>query len=1120
MTVEKLVFGCNVSESALTCSAVSEPRAANRRTGTHGEKGPMAFAGLFSRLSAVEEPAGPELTHRYQAESGRRGRGWKRRAQAGQTGPGRQRCYQAKAYNTTSCKDDDSEARRYHMPHTDREHAGLGFSKEVTHNHSDKAGYGNRCHRDQNHRDKTNQEKKTKGRKIQRQQRGTGRPGNGQTRATSRRGGWENKLKVAKDIKVKHTSSMTQEFMDQNVLLVDGRLLCRHFLWGRCIKGDDCQLEHIQGYNDVIKEVCKFYVQGFCSKGESCPYMHKSFPCKFFHRIGNCTKGADCRFSHEPLNDVTTHLLDMALKRDSDLAKKDEQESLGQPAYTEESEMAEANRVADILTHPLRPNFYKSADTDAEKEALSSQTEELDDVMEANSGHASDGAQPHSPPSTNLDHKEPVCYSVEAVLGPQLSKPFPSFCPAPGSQESAPPSSSGCTSDSVDQKEVPYSVSAVLRSCKSVKYFTLGHTPTALTAQTVSYTPKSYFEETTEPLLSSDTQTKKLLCSLNTRNEANKSQEKQFKSLPSLQVHSSLISKTSPNLSLASGDDWKHSENMPKPMNPSQTASHQVKLDLSQSPVTVAEKSASPKIKGGLRGNSHLPADSTFSVNSKSGNILPFGPTMHKYIFSRPPSQTSASKQLKPHISVLIPDSSASVKPFSPSSGLTESEDRVAAPVEPVTKTGDSTNSVSGHFAAKPAVLNPNSEKTPADLDVDTLQHQSTENTAECGSKVAHCDELVGGSIKTQKRSFHSFFGSPTADTLQPTGSSVTGSSCPQSLIQASCPAPQSADCRSNRLKTAAEPASSFLSLFAVPLRAAPLPHMQSQPGYSRTSTLPEQSKQSVDHTSDLSDSTQKTSNLETPLPHQNATEVNEILRVPRSPNFSLNPEVGNEEHMNQPTRQLVNPVCSLLSDSVSEMSTSAAPHGNCPSAAPVHQQETDISSHKGSAVVATEKSVLKTLFLSLSPYQQDGEQQDGIQTSVPPENEKDKSSTECVFVKQKKSKKKGKQQKQLKTQDSHKKFTLKTVALSTEHQPSPHTPQISVKAKGWSILSPAMTEPQVRNSGTHNLPLKPEVLPTQTNTRPRLKHTSEEVCGNGNVVPTPLKDLFKTLDTTVHFGH
>lgn len=98
---------------------------------------------------------------------------------------------------------------------------------------------------------------------------------------------------------------MTQEFKDQNAILVDGRLLCRHFIYGRCVKvdyavtyklsffsflffkknnynahvlfsmqADGCQLEHVEAYNDLIKAACKFYIQGFCTKGAACPYMH------------------------------------------------------------------------------------------------------------------------------------------------------------------------------------------------------------------------------------------------------------------------------------------------------------------------------------------------------------------------------------------------------------------------------------------------------------------------------------------------------------------------------------------------------------------------------------------------------------------------------------------------------------------------------------------------------------------------------------------------------------------------------------------------------------------------------------------------------------------------------
>ncbi|XP_044044760.1 uncharacterized protein LOC122872829 isoform X2 [Siniperca chuatsi] len=1113
----------------------------------------MAFANLFTRLSVVEEdvksPGKPAFTHRNETDNGKRGNGRKRKTQGEQAGSyKKKRCYQAqttRTYNATSFKDDDSEAIHCHMQNTDSEHASDGFTKEVKHNHRNKAGYNNMCHKGQNCKTKNNrnvnkqqqQKKETERQKNQHQQKDRCRPanrgGSHQTRPT-RNSGWGSKNKNDKqDFQVKRTRFMTQEFKDQNALLVDGRLLCRHFIWGRCIKGDDCQLEHIQGYNNLVKEVCKFYVQGLCTKGESCPYMHKSFPCKFFHRKGKCSQGADCRFSHEPLNDVTNQLLDEALKRENDLyelAKKAEQESSGQPANTDESEIINANTTPDILIQPLRPNFYKSTDTNAE-EALC-QTEELADIMEgAVPSHASNAVQPHGTPSTNLNHEEPVCYSVEAVLGPQLSKPFPSFFTTPGSQESAPLSSSDCTPGSAYQSEVPYSVDAVLRSCKSVGNSTVGHTCTPPTAQTVSYTPKSYFEENTDPLLNSETQNEKVLYSVNTRNENNKSQTtKMFKSQLSLQMHTGWISKTCPNLTLSSGDHIKQGGNMPESLKPAQRGSHEVKLGLLHSPVTVAEKSASSKSKGDMKGSTHLPTDISCSINCKSDGVLPFGLSKRKSICSRPPSQTSSKHptQLKPHLSLLTSDSQTSIKPFCPSSGFTEFKGRAIVPVEPATssiKTSDFTNSVS-----QPIEIHLHSKKTQSGHKLGTKQHYSTETTADYSRKMAHCGDLAVGCKKTVKRPFHSLFASPIADTLQPLDDSVTSSSCPQGLIQSSCPAPQSSDCRSTDVKTVLEPdktsARSVLSLFAAPLSAAPLPCMQSQPDYSRTSSCSQQSNQSVDNTSHLSDSKQRASNLETPLPHQALTDVKEISHVPRSPNFFPNPEIGNEdsstEHINQPTKQLVNPVCSLVSNSLSERSTSPTPCGNSPSTTHAYQTLPDISSHK---VAATANSVLKTLFLCLSPYQQDGEHQDSIQIIVPSESEKqDKSSTGCVFVKQqRKGKKKGSRKKKLKTQDSHKKSTEKTVAHSTEHQLMLQTHQISLEATGGSTLSsPGMTESQVRNSGTHNLPFKPVVPLMQHHTRPRLKHTSEEgKWVNGNVAATPLKDLFKTLDTTVfHFGH
>ena len=58
----------------------------------------------------------------------------------------------------------------------------------------------------------------------------------------------------------------------------------------------------------------------------------------------------------------------------------------------------------------------------------------------------------------------------------------------------------------------------------------------------------------------------------------------------------------------------------------------------------------------------------------------------------------------------------------------------------------------------------------------------------------------------------------------------------------------------------------------------------------------------------------------------------------------------------------------------------------------------------------------------------------------------------------------------------------------------------------------------QVRDSSIQNSPVVPLI---EHDTQPRLKNTSEEAtCVNGNATATPLKDLFKTLDTSViHSG-
>ncbi|XP_028830191.1 zinc finger CCCH domain-containing protein 8-like [Denticeps clupeoides] len=139
---------------------------------------------------------------------------------------------------------------------------------------------------------------------------------------------------------------MTQEFKELNSLEIGGRLICKHFLRGRCIKGDDCHFEHT--FEGVKKnELCKFYVQGCCSK-ENCIYMHSTFPCKFFHLGRKCLLGESCKFSHEPLTELTRGLLE---KVEEEMRKE-----TMKLTNTEEPKIKEEQKPLE----DIRLNFYNS----------------------------------------------------------------------------------------------------------------------------------------------------------------------------------------------------------------------------------------------------------------------------------------------------------------------------------------------------------------------------------------------------------------------------------------------------------------------------------------------------------------------------------------------------------------------------------------------------------------------------------------------------------------------------------------------------------------------------------------------------------------------------------------
>ncbi|XP_039087706.1 zinc finger CCCH domain-containing protein 6 [Hyaena hyaena] len=118
---------------------------------------------------------------------------------------------------------------------------------------------------------------------------------------------------------------MTQEFINQHTVEHKGKQICKYFLEGRCIKGDQCKFDH-DAELEKRKEICKFYLQGYCTKGENCIYMHNEFPCKFYHSGAKCYQGDKCKFSHDDLTKETKKLLDKVLNIEEEATNEDERE--------------------------------------------------------------------------------------------------------------------------------------------------------------------------------------------------------------------------------------------------------------------------------------------------------------------------------------------------------------------------------------------------------------------------------------------------------------------------------------------------------------------------------------------------------------------------------------------------------------------------------------------------------------------------------------------------------------------------------------------------------------------------------------------------------------------------
>ncbi|CAL8237629.1 unnamed protein product [Lota lota] len=164
-----------------------------------------------------------------------------------------------------------------------------------------------------------------------------------------------------------------------------------------------------------------------------------------------------------------------ALQRDKDLselAKKSQQESLAQPLNLEvTAEEDSSGPKPDILLYPIRPHFYNSSrPEEPHSDALPAMEELIGTEPAHGPTHIESTSLSCSPLSSDLGDFKAVSYSVEAVLGPMNSKPFPSLFGSSrdSASSSSPPCSSAGLSVMANQVEAPYSVEAVLRSVKTV----------------------------------------------------------------------------------------------------------------------------------------------------------------------------------------------------------------------------------------------------------------------------------------------------------------------------------------------------------------------------------------------------------------------------------------------------------------------------------------------------------------------------------------------------------------------------------------------------------------------------------------------------------------------------
>jgi len=78
----------------------------------------------------------------------------------------------------------------------------------------------------------------------------------------------------------------------------DGEV-CKFFLKGTCMKGNECPYRHSRGERSVV---CKHWLRGLCKKGDLCEFLHqydlsKMPECYFYSKFGECSN-PECMYLH------------------------------------------------------------------------------------------------------------------------------------------------------------------------------------------------------------------------------------------------------------------------------------------------------------------------------------------------------------------------------------------------------------------------------------------------------------------------------------------------------------------------------------------------------------------------------------------------------------------------------------------------------------------------------------------------------------------------------------------------------------------------------------------------------------------------------------------------------